>query len=57
MAMKLATSEHVSKWVISRELNHCSLIIAHSKNDLVAIITKDPASVQFLKIVVPQSDE
>ena len=49
LAVKLATGECVTEW----KLRPPSLV-AYSRNDLVAIITKCPASVQFLKIVVPE---
>jgi WD40 repeat protein len=54
VAVNLATDECVAEW--SRELSHSnsSFIVAHSKNDLVAIITECRAGVQFLKIVVPE---
>jgi WD40 repeat protein len=54
VAIKLATGEYVGEWRISRKLSRSQLIVAYSKNDLVAIISKRPASVQFLKIVVPE---
>ena len=54
VAVKLATGEYVAEWKFSRELRRSPLIAAHSKNDLVAIIRKRPASVWFLKIVVPE---
>ena len=53
-AAKLATGESVAKWIISDELYHPPFIVAHSNNVLVAIITQRPASVRFLKIVVPE---
>ena len=49
-AVKLATGERVAEWVICRELRRFRVIVAHSKNDLVAVITEHPASVQFLKM-------
>ena len=54
VAVKLATGEYVAEWGIPRKLSRSQLIVAYSKNDLVAIISKRPASVQFLKIVVPE---
>ena len=54
IAVNLATGECATQWEISREIPLPPLIVEHSKNDLVAIITKRPASVQFLKIVVPE---
>jgi WD40 repeat protein len=54
VAVKLATGECVAEWRISREFGLSPFIVAHSKNDLVAIITQRPASVRFLKIVVPE---
>ncbi|CAB3985851.1 ---NA--- [Paramuricea clavata] len=53
-ALRLATAEYAAEWKIFRELRCFPLIGAHSKNDLVAVITQRPASVQFLKIVVPE---
>jgi hypothetical protein len=56
-AVNLATSEYVAKWRISDKLslfNSPKFIVAHSRNDLVAIISKSPASVRFWKIVVPE---
>jgi WD40 repeat protein len=49
LAVKLATGECVTEWKL-----RYPFIVAYSRNDLVAIITKCPASVQFLKIVVPE---
>ena len=54
VVVKLGTGKYVSEYAISPELCFYPLIVAHSKNDLVAIIAKRPASVQFLKIVVPE---
>jgi WD40 repeat protein len=54
VAVKLATAECVAEWMVSPELLDYPLIAAYSKNDLVAIVTERPASVQFLKIVVPE---
>jgi hypothetical protein len=53
-AVKLATGERVAEWMASLELQFSPLIVAHSKNDLVAIIIQHPARVRFLKIVVPE---
>ncbi|CAB4035599.1 E3 ubiquitin- ligase DZIP3 [Paramuricea clavata] len=53
-AVKLATGECVAEWMTSLELQFSPLIVAHSKNDLVAIIIQHPARVRFLKIVVPE---
>jgi hypothetical protein len=51
VAVKLATGELVAEWMISQ---FCQPIVAHSKNDLLAIITESPVSVRFLKIVIPE---
>jgi WD40 repeat protein len=58
-AVKLATGEYVAKWRISDEFindgfNSPTFIVAHSRNDIVAVITQRPASVRFWKIVVPE---
>ena len=53
-AVKLATGECVAEWIASLEFQFAPLIVAHSKNDLVAVITQHPAGVRFLKIVVPE---
>jgi hypothetical protein len=56
-AVNLATGEYVAKWRISDKLplfNSPKFIVAHSRNDFVAIISKSPASVRFWKIVVPE---
>ncbi|CAB4015087.1 E3 ubiquitin- ligase DZIP3 [Paramuricea clavata] len=56
-AVNLATGEYVAKWRISDKLPYFDspkFIVAHSRNDIVAIISKSPASVRFWKIVVPE---
>jgi WD40 repeat protein len=50
VAIKLATGEYVGEWRISSKFRRSQIIVAHSKNDLIAFITKYPAGVQFLKI-------
>jgi WD40 repeat protein len=52
VAVKFSTGECIAEWISSRD--DSPLIVAHSKNDLVAIITECLAGVQFLKIVVPE---
>ncbi len=54
VAQKLTNGEVVAEWQKSREMDFFMPIIAHSKNDLVAIISKQRASIEFLKIVVPE---
>jgi WD40 repeat protein len=52
VAVKFSTGECIAEWISSRD--DSPLIVAHSKNDLVAIITECLAGVQFLKLVVPE---
>jgi WD40 repeat protein len=54
VAVNLATGEYLTKWWISDVFRRSPLIVGHSKNDLVATITECPASIRFLKIVVPE---
>ena len=54
VAVKLATGEYIGEWNMFGMLKRNQLTVADPKNDLVAIITKRPASVKFLKIVVPE---
>ena len=53
VAAKLTTGEVVAKWKKLREFDLKSTIVAHSKNGHVAVISTQRASVQLLKIVVP----
>ena len=52
VAEELSSGKIVAKWKKSIKFDNFS-VVAHSKNDLVAVISAQGASVQFLKIIVP----
>ena len=54
VAVKLTNGKVVAEWHNSRDIDFFMPIIAHSKNDLVAIMSVPCASIEFLKIVVPE---
>ena len=52
---KLTNGAVVAEWIKHYVLDFLPLLIAHSKNDLVAIISSQCARIEFFKIVVPET--
>ena len=52
-AEKLTNGKSVAEWNHPRVFGICSTIVAHSRNDLIAIVSSQ-CNVQFLRLVVPE---
>ena len=52
---KLTNGKVVAEWMKHHQLDVLSLLIAHSRNDLLVIISSQCARIEFFKIVVPET--
>ena len=52
---KLTNGKVVAEWMKHYQLDFLPLLIAHSRNDLLVIISSQCARIEFFKIVVPET--